>query len=461
VNETSPRLLAVLIVAVLALALLSPRSKEASPSPVPDLISPAAPGEVLVKLSDAALAWPDAVLETRLGGRITARLTEIGVVRLELSGDESVLEAISRLAKFSYVTFVEPNHLVRSTASPNDPLFTGQSHYLSLIEAPAAWQIQEGRSSVIVAVLDTGIDLQHPDLEGKVWRNVLETPNGRDDDRNGCIDDFNGCSFVSAGSADPACQTSSASNMIQDENGHGTFVSGIIGARGNNGIGIIGAAPGVTILPVKILDCLGGGTAADAAQGLLYAARVGARVANISFGADGESVTLTNAIREVHNTYGMVIVAATGNHGHASISFPARLPEAIAVASSGTPADMRARSPFSDWGPEVAVAAPGLNIISTVPQQFCGSHWLCVQDGPYALASGTSFAAPLVSALAALIISENPNITPRAVLQVIQQTAEPLPAGDTPGWAGAGRIRMRAAIDVKHHFIGAPAVVRN
>jgi subtilisin family serine protease len=221
-----------------------------------------------------------------------------------------------------------------------------------------------------------------------------------------------------------------------------------------------GLAPGVTILPVKILDCYGGGTAVEAAQAVLYAAKLGARVANISFGADGGSSTLTNAIREAYDKYGMVLVAASGNDGERGVTYPARLPQTLAVGSSGIPTDPAARSPFSNWGPEVQVVAPGLNIVSTVARDRCGA-WTCQQDQPYAVASGTSFAAPMVTALAALIIAHNPYLPPDAVRRIIVGSAIRLPDGDAPGWAGAGRIRMRAALTQKRFYsLGAPGIAR-
>src|SRR5439155_15073794 len=192
---------------------------------------------------------------------------------------------------------------------------------------------------------------------------------------------------------------------------------------------------------------------------LLYAARSGARVANISFGAESESRTLANAVHEVTAKYGMLVIAATGNEGKATVTFPATLADVLAVGSSGTPADANARSTFSSWGPEVTVVAPGQNIISTVPKQFCGHGWQCVgNDMPYALASGTSFAAPLVSALAALIDSRYPNLSPEGVRQIITSTAAPLPEGATPRWAGAGRVRMRAALAVRRYSLGVPGL---
>lgn len=445
-----------LALALLIAGLVAAGSRSARTGPMPDLSAPSVPGEVLLHLQPYAAALPDKMLEQRLDVQVATRIPEIDVVRARLREGEEIASAVERLGASRLVRFAEPNHRLRAAFVPNDSLFSGQTGYLNLIEASAAWDIQQGRESVAVAVLDSGIDLEHEDLVDKLWTNILETAgNGADDDGNGCVDDVHGCSFVTALSADSACHMPENAG-VRDDNGHGTFVAGIIGARGNNSLGISGAAPGVQLMAVKILDCLGGGTAADASQGLLYAARMGARVANLSFGADGESLALANAIREAHNRYGMVVVTATGNEGHPTISFPARLPETIAVASSGTAQDVNARSPFSDWGPEVAVAAPGLNIISTVPPNFCNVTWLCVQTGPYALASGTSFAAPLVSALAALLVSQTPNLSPDAVLQIIRSTADPLADEDTPNWDGAGRIRMRAALGVKRYYLGAP-----
>jgi thermitase len=449
------------IAIILILALIARDSSQDAPDLQPDLTSPAAPGELLVHLSGRAATLDDTILVGLLDLEIIERLPELGVIRARILDNEGPAAAIERLIKLPGVKFAEPNHLLKAAYVPNDSLFSGQTAYYDVIESTAAWDIEQGEASVAVAVLDTGIDQQHEDLTGKLWTNILETPgNGVDDDNNGCVDDVRGCSFITPAEADKACNMP-ADAGVRDDNGHGTFVSGIIGARANNTTGVSGAAPGVSLMPVKILDCLGGGTAADAAQGLLYAARMGARVANLSFGADGESQTLTNAIREAYSSFGMVIVTATGNEGRATVSFPARLPEAIAVASSGTPQDANARSPFSDWGPEVTVAAPGLNIISTVPPNFCNVTWLCVENRPYALASGTSFAAPIVSALAALVVSNTPNLSPATVKDIISRTAHPLPDGDTPNWDGAGRIRMRAALNVPRYYLGAPAVSKN
>ncbi len=446
--------------AVFLVALLCLRGGHAPARQHPDFAGASARGQLLVKLTPDTASLSDSTLSIRLGVQIQGRIPELDVVRAGLAAGDDIRAASERISRLPGVVYAEPNHLVRASYVPNDPLFSGQTGYVNTIEATSAWDVERGDSSVAVAILDSGIDLEHSDLVNKLWTNPLEVPgNGIDDDHNGCVDDVHGCSLIKPEEANASCNMP-ADGGVRDDNGHGTFVAGIIGAEGNNGIGISGAAPGVSIMTVKILDCLGGGTAAGAAQGLLYAAHMGARVANLSFGADGDSITLTNAIREAFNVYGMVIVTATGNDGHSSVTFPARLPEALAVGSSGTPQDPSARSPFSNWGPEVDVVAPGLNIISTVPANFCNVTWLCVQNTPYALASGTSFAAPLVSALAALIDSHTPNLSPAAVMQIIKQTAEPLPDGATPGWDGAGRIRMRQALNLPRFYLGAPGTTR-
>ncbi|MGE3982988.1 MAG: S8 family serine peptidase [Dehalococcoidia bacterium] len=424
-----------------------------------DSAAPAVAGEVLVALDEASWAGQD--LGHGLGGIVLDLIPEIRTVRLGLIGGEGVEAAIVRIGRLPGVQHVEPNLLLRDAGPVTDDTFYGgQASYLDLIDAPAAWSITTGDASVVVAVLDSGVDTMHPDLAGKIWTNPGEVAgNGIDDDDNGCIDDVSGCNFVTVATKDPSCADRIAGS-VADDNGHGTFVAGIIGAVANNGTGITGAAPAVTVLPVKILDCLGGGSAADAAKGLLYAAKAGARVANISFTGNGESATLSSAIREAHDRYGMIIVAASGNDGTKGVTFPARLPEAISVGSSGTAESADARSPFSDWGPEVDVVAPGRNIVSTVPLQFCGEHWHCLNGEPYANASGTSFAAPLVSSLAALIVSKNPNLNPETVRWMILRSADALPDGDTPGWDGAGRIRMLNALEMRRYQIGAPGSIR-
>jgi subtilisin family serine protease len=419
----------------------------------------ALPGELLLRVDPAIGALAQRLM-IDVGGQEEARLEELGVVRLRLRQGLSLEKALELYSSLPGVDYAEPNYRLKAEFVPNDPLYAAQRWYYNLIEAPQAWDVEQGKPSVIVAVLDSGVDITHPDLRDRIWRNPGEgVPNGIDEDGNGCVDDVYGCDFVDPVDADPSCglHSASPSNDVADDSGHGTFVAGIIGATGSNGMGVIGGAPGVTLLPVKVLDCTGAGTTADAAAGILYAARMGAQVINLSFGGAEPSMTLQEAIVTATGTFGAVVVAASGNQGAHGVTYPARYRQVIAVGASDrdSPDD---RASFSNWGPEVDVVAPGVDLVSTVPQALCDGRWSCPAGQPYALASGTSFAAAQVAALAAIIRSHSPALTTNEVRFVIRATALPLPEDTTPGWAGAGRIRMRRALDTILFQIGAPGV---
>ena len=319
-----------------------------------------------------------------VGGQEEGRLEELGVVRLRLREGLSLEKALEFYSRMPGVDYAEPNYRLKAEFVPNDPLYAAQRWYYNLTEAPQAWDVEQGKPSVIVAVLDSGVDVTHPDLRDRIWRNPGEgVPNGIDDDGNGCVDDVHGCNFVEPEDADPSCgpQPTSPSNQVADDSGHGTFVAGIIGATGNNGIGVIGVAPGVTLMPVKVLDCTGAGTTADAAAGILYAARMGAQVINLSFGGAETSRTLQEAIVTATGTFGAVVVAASGNQGTQGVTYPARYRQVIAVGASDRNSP-DARASFSNWGPEVDVVAPGIDLVSTVPQALCDGHWYCPGASP-------------------------------------------------------------------------------
>jgi subtilisin family serine protease len=398
-----------------------------------------------------------------VAGQEEGRLKELGVVRLRLREGLPLEKALELYSRLPGVDYAEPNYRLKAEFVPNDPFFPAQRWYYNLTEAPQAWDVDRGEPSVAVAVLDSGVDITHPDLRDRIWRNPGEgVPNGVDDDGNGCVDDVNGCNFVDPENADLSCgpQPVSPSNQVIDDSGHGTFVAGIIGATGNNGLGVIGGAPGVTLMPVKVLDCTGAGTTADAAAGILYAARMGAQVINLSFGGVDPSETLQGAIATATGTYGVVVVAASGNQGTEGVTYPARYGQVIAVGASDRNSP-DARAPFSNWGPEVDVVAPGVDLVSTVPQALCDVHWYCPGRQPYSVASGTSFAVAQVAALAALIRSHSPALTTNEIQFIIRAAALPLPDDGTPGWAGAGRIRMRRALEAILYRIGAPGATKN
>jgi len=421
----------------------------------------AVPGELIVKFRESTGPSMRMAALQVAGAQEIERIDELGVSLVAIAPDTSPIEEAERYREMPEVEFAEPNYIFRADMTPSDPFYLGrQQWYYNLIGAPAAWDSQTGSASTVVAVLDTGIDKTHPDLKDSLWRNPGETPgNGVDDDGNGCIDDVNGCNFV--GNV-PSCPNigNAPNNRPEDDEGHGTFVSGIIAAKANNNIGVAGVAPGVKIMPVKVLDCQGAGTALAAMQGLLYAARSGAKVVNISFGSDMESAILSNAIDQAYDQYGVTIVASAGNSSKGLVAFPARHPKVIGVSAS----DHRqpdAKASFSNWGTGVTVTAPGVDIASTVPANLCGIEWFCFGSKPYAVAKGTSFSSAIVSGAAALIVSSQPDITPAAVRDRLRFTAKNLPDETYSDWDGAGLIQIDQALVWQAYRIGLSGVTRN
>lgn len=323
-----------------------------------------------------------------------------------------------QLKQNNHILWVEPNGLVHAAGiTPDDNFYQAQQGNLRLIGLPEAWVFSTG-DAVPIAIIDTGVDLDHPDLSAKIWTNTGEIPgNGLDDDENGYTDDVHGWNFVH-GDAVP-----------QDDNSHGSHVAGIAAAHTNNATGIAGVSWNSPVMPLKALDSRGDGTWADVAAAIVYAADNGARILNLSLGGDQFSQTIKDAVLYARSQ-GCLIVAATGNGG-AAVDYPAALPQVLAVAAT----DYN-DSPwtFSNYGAEVDLAAPGVDIFSASRQ------------GSYYQATGTSTAAPHVSGVAALLWSLRPELTADQVAQVITSTVRDVWA---PGWdqrTGWGRIDAYAAV---------------
>jgi subtilisin family serine protease len=279
----------------------------------------------------------------------------------------------------------EPNWAYRSTVAPNDPEYS-QQYASSSLSLPAAWDQTTGKNDLIAFIIDSGIQYTHPDLVGNVWSNPDEIPaNGIDDDLNGYIDDIHGINAIT-GSGDPT-----------DDYGHGTHCAGIIGARGNNGIGISGVAWNAKIAAAKFLNSSGLGYLSDAIESLNYAKKLKLAghkivVSNNSWGGGGFSAALLSAIQQSINA-GILFVAAAGNFGSDNDQFPTypasySLDGIVSVASTNSSGS---RSFFSNFGLiTVDIAAPGSNIISCVPNKTFDYY------------SGTSMAAPHISGIALL-----------------------------------------------------------
>lgn len=372
----------------------------------------AAEGRVLVRFEQESTPALRASARALVAG---TRLHRLGLVPgLEVVSTRlPVDQAIARLRGQRGVVYAVPDVVIAATDLPDDPMLPAQwglSQASDIdIDAPEAWGTSTG-TGVVVAVLDSGIKPNHPDLAPNLWTNPGEIgANGIDDDDNGYVDDIWGWDFVDD------------DNLPDDLNGHGTHVAGTIAAVGNNGTGVIGVAPGATILPLRILDADGRGYVSDAIRALDYAWRAGARVSNHSWGFTGGAFQpLIDAI-ELAGQHGHLLVAAAGNGGadtDASPFYPASidLPNIISVAAVDTTGALDLTS--NAGVASVDVGAPGVGIISTTVDAVAG----------YGPMSGTSMAAPHVTGTAALLLAQHPAWSAGEVRTRILATVMPLPA---------------------------------
>jgi subtilisin family serine protease len=334
---------------------------------------------------------------------------------------------LASLMRQSEIDWVESNDVLQASGviTPSDEFYLPQQlPYLSLMRLPEAWTYTTG-DALIIAIVDTGVDLNHPDLANKLWTNPDESiGNGVDDDLNGYVDDGGGWNFVSN------------SNLVQDNNGHGSHVAGSAAAHTNNGLGIAGVSWNSIIMPVKALNSLGQGTYADIAAAIIYAADEGASVINLSLGGPVPPQTVRLAVSYAQSK-GCLVIASTGNSGVAGVEYPAALPGVLAVAATTNQDEWwfdSSSNHGSNYGPEVDVAAPGVDIFSTVT------------SGGYFVASGTSMSTAHVSGLAALIWSANPAYSADGVARVITATAHDVASGGWDQYTGWGRIDAYAAL---------------
>jgi subtilisin family serine protease len=392
------------------------------------------PGELLVRFASSTTAAARADVLRDLDAAVVERLPLKGVVRVRLDPGTSVAEAEAAFERRPEVRYAQPNHLYSFSRTPNDPDLsdlwglhnTGQS-VNSLpggtpdadIDAPEAWDTNTGSPAVTVAVVDSGVDHTHPDLAANMWSNPGETTNGADDDGNGKIDDVRGWDFID-------------NDAVPDDGvEHGTHVAGTIGAKGDNGAGGTGVNWTVRLMALKVGD--DNGLPDDAiAQGFAYACAKGARIVNGSFGGSGFSQLLLDAVNACP---GALFVFAAGNNAtnnDAQPKYPCSYgsPNIICVAASDA---TDARAWFSNYGVNaVDLAAPGENILSTIP-------------GSYDYYDGTSMATPHVAGAAALVLAERPTLTTAELRRAVLLAAEPKPS--LVGLVATGaRLNVRRAL---------------
>jgi len=373
-----------------------------------------------------------------LGGNIRRHVPNSRVYLVGIGGADLDLfegKLVEFREKAAPMEIVEPDYVVFTSAvTPNDPSFsslwglhnTGQTGGSgdADIDAPDAWEASKGSSSVVVGVIDTGIDYTHPDLAANMWLNADEVPgNGRDDDNNGYIDDTRGWDFVGN------------DNNPMDDQYHGTHCAGTIGAVGGNGIGVVGVCHTVRLMALKFISGSSGGTISDAIEAILYATANQATLTSNSWGGGGYSQTLKNAI-DAAGTAGLLFVAAAGNeakNADSTPAYPAAYNSANIISVAAT--DHRdALASFSNYGAvTVDLAAPGVSIYSTAPANT------------YRSLSGTSMACPHVAGACALIKAARPTMNWSDVKNAILGNVDGV-AGLTGKVATKGRMNLARAL---------------
>ncbi|MBI5693427.1 MAG: S8 family serine peptidase [Verrucomicrobia bacterium] len=401
-------------------------------------LTPISPREIAQGFRDGVLlAKPRAThratseeAERREGFRVRRRWDRFDGLRLlELPAGDSPARAIERLLASGRYEYVQRDHLLRPSAVPNDPDFASRqwSHANSGadngiagadIGSTRAWDLRTDAPEVVVAVIDSGVRFDHPDLAANMWTNSREIPgNGRDDDGNGYVDDVYGINAI-LNNGNPA-----------DDDGHGTHVAGIIGAVGNNGVGIAGVAWRVRLMALKFIRPASGSTPAsgltsDSIECIDYAIRHGAHIINASFGSSSPTTQFDPAQRDAiqrARAAGILFVAAAGNESHNMellAHYPAshRLDNVVAVAASTNRDDAAI---FTNYGPgTVELFAPGFDIWSTY----------YTNATPYTQLSGTSMAAPHVAGAFALLKAQFPQDTYRQLINRLLRHVDPISA---------------------------------
>jgi thermitase len=388
-----------------------------------------APDRVLVRFRPGIRADYAEGLLRSYGFPAVRSIPAIGVYSVRTAAGVSVTETLAMLRRNGDIETARPDYRARLADVPNDTYFVSYQYNLrnrgsilnispdiqprttadADIKATPAWDVAKGDAETIIAVLDTGVDMTHPELVDKV---------------------------VSAG-RDFANDDMDAT----DDHWHGTHVAGIAAADTDNATGIAGVAWNCRILPVKVTDENGDGYYSWIIDGIIWAADQGAEVINLSLGGDIDDPFLEDACAYAF-ARGAVVVAAAGNDGTAGVLYPAAYDDyVLAVAASDYNDEI---AEFSNSGPEVDVAAPGVWILGPAPQWYVGTGQL-----PYLFASGTSAATPHVAGMAALIKSAKPSLRPGEIMKLICYTADDVNRSSHPGLddqAGYGRINMERAL---------------
>jgi len=373
------------------------------------------------------------------------------IYKFKFNNQEDLIKLIDFYNSQPQVEYAEPNYTYKASLEPLDTYYT-QQLYLSHIKAHQAWNITTGSENVTIAIIDSGVDIDHPDLKNNIWINPNEIANnGIDDDENGFTDDVNGWDFItSTNDPEPKTNENYSTTAIK----HGTVVAGIAAAEGGNKQGIAGINWKAKIMSLKVLDSEGIGDTLTVAKAIDYAREQGADIINLSFVGSGLSTTLETAIKNAHDA-GILIIAAAGNEVAMGVNMddnpqypvchngPNNENWVIGVASIDKN-DLLAS--FSNYGKNcVDIVAPGVTLFSTIYQDENNSDFQKYYDSGW---TGTSVSAPQVVGTAALIKSMKPNLSLSQIKDIILNNADNIDNKNNQyrGLLGHGRLNVYASL---------------
>ncbi len=362
----------------------------------------------------ASSMWMKMILSQNFGGQVQDEIPQLDIYKVYFSQglpSDAVQEQIQSALN---ARFVEPNIPVELFETrPNDPRYDDQWAH-EKIESPRAWDVTKGSSSVVVAIVDTGLDLGHPDLKDRLTPSSTWYDFGEDDD-------------------DPS-----------DTYGHGTHVAGISGATGNNNEGVSGASWNTSLMPVKVFpDDKGSTSMYTVAKGVVHAVDHDADIINLSLGSSSDSDTMRDAVNYAYD-HDVMVVAAAGNSDDDDESYPAANEHVFAVAATD---NQDKKASFSNYGDWVDISAPGVSILSTTPTYHVKMNDNGLEQD-YDTMSGTSMASPLVAGVAALVKAVHPDWKPDQIAEHLQDTSDDIDSknGSYAGKLGAGRINAGNAV---------------
>ena len=393
-----------LIVVVAFAALISPPSLNAAARansaavPTATPIDEGAVDGLLVRFDDSASVRAAEQAVVAAGGTLEEAPDASGFVRVS-TDDKPLAEVQAALAASPVIDVVEPNRIRYAYATPSDPRYlSNQAASLQAVRLPEAWDRVTGNDAMVMAIIDSGVQLNHPDLAGRL---------------------VPGYDFVNRDA------------VPEDDFDHGTMVAGVAAATTNNGIGVAGATWRGKIMPIKVLDNRGAANDNNIAAGIRYAVDHGADVINLSLGGPGASTALQSAV-DYATTNNVVVVAAAGNDAGTEPHYPAACEGVVAVGAVDNAGNLAS---FSTRGPWISIVAPGVSITTTT------------RNSQYGQGSGTSFSAPLVAAVAFLLRAADPNAPQQTIVSRLLDSADDLGPAGFDSLTGVGRVNARAALD--------------